>query len=98
MYRIATVALAREFVSRGIGVVYGGASVGLMGVLADSVLAGGGEVIGVLPRALADREIARRGLTRLNVVESMHARKAMMAELSDARTKLRVILRSRIQI
>ena len=98
MYRIATVALAREFVSRGIGVVYGGASVGLMGVLADSVLAGGGEVIGVLPRALADREIARRGLTQLNVVESMHARKAMMAELSDARTKLRVILRSRIQI
>jgi len=98
VYRIATVALAREFVSRGIGVVYGGASVGLMGVLADSVLAGGGEVIGVLPRALADREIARRGLTRLNVVESMHARKAMMAELSDARTKLRVILRSRIQI
>jgi len=84
VYRAATVALARELASRGIGVVYGGASVGLMGVLADSVLADGGEVIGVLPRALADREIAHRGLTRLHVVDSMHARKAMMAELSDA--------------
>jgi len=84
IYRLATVALARELASRGIGLVYGGASVGLIGVLADSVLAGGGEVIGVLPRALADREIAHRGLTHLHVVTSMHERKAMMAELSDA--------------
>ena len=84
VYRAATVALARELASRGIGLVYGGASVGLMGVLADSVLAEGGEVIGVLPRAMADREIAHPGLTRLHVVESMHERKALMAELSDA--------------
>ena len=84
VYRTATVALARELTSRGMGLVYGGASVGLMGVLADSVLAGGGEVIGVLPRALADREIAHGGLTHLHLVESMHERKAMMAELSDA--------------
>jgi uncharacterized protein (TIGR00730 family) len=84
VYRAATVALARELTNRGIGLVYGGASVGLMGVLADSVLAEGGEVIGVLPRALADREIAHLGLTHLHIVESMHERKALMAELSDA--------------
>ena len=84
VYRTAAVALAGELARRGIGLVYGGASVGLMGVLADSVLAAGGEVIGVLPRALADREIAHRGLTQLHIVESMHERKAMMAELSDA--------------
>ena len=68
----------------GIGLVYGGGNVGLMGVVADAVLAAGGEVIGVIPRALAEREVAHAGLTELHVVDSMHTRKAMMAELSDA--------------
>jgi hypothetical protein len=69
---------------RGIGLVYGGASVGLMGALADAALAAGGEVIGVIPRALVEKEIAHRGLSELCVVESMHERKARMAERSDA--------------
>ena len=83
-YRAATVAFAAELVRRRIGVVYGGARVGLMGVLADAVVAGGGEIIGVIPGALVDREIAHRELTKLHVVESMHERKAMMASLADA--------------
>ena len=69
---------------RGIGVVYGGAHVGLMGIVADTALAAGGEVIGVMPQALVDREIAHTGLTELHVVASMHERKALMAELADA--------------
>ena len=69
---------------RGIGLVYGGGNVGLMGIVADAALAGGGEVIGVIPGALADREVAHAGVTDLRVVDSMHARKALMAELSDA--------------
>ena len=68
----------------GVGIVYGGASVGLMGVVADAALAAGGEVIGVIPEHLFDREIAHAGLTRLDTVVGMHARKARMAELSDA--------------
>jgi uncharacterized protein (TIGR00730 family) len=68
---------------RAIGLVYGGGDVGLMGVVADAVLAAGGEVIGVIPRALADKEIAHAGLTQLHVVDSMHTRKAMMADLAD---------------
>ena len=64
--------------------VYGGAHVGLMGVIADAVLAAGGEVIGIIPQQLADREVAHRGLTELHVVRSMHERKHMMAELADA--------------
>ncbi len=72
--------LARE----GIGLVYGGARVGLMGTIADAALSGGGEVIGVLPRALQERELAHEGLTQLHVVGSMHERKALMADLSDA--------------
>lgn len=71
--------LARE----GIGLVYGGASVGLMGILADAVLDGGGEVIGVIPQLLMGKEVAHRGLTELRITESMHQRKAMMAELSQ---------------
>jgi len=69
---------------RGMGLVYGGGNVGLMGVVADGALAAGGEVIGVIPHALAAREIAHHGVTDLRVVDSMHTRKAMMAELSDA--------------
>jgi hypothetical protein len=69
---------------RRIGLVYGGASVGVMGAVADAVLTGGGEVIGVIPKALVRRELAHDHLTELRVVESMHERKALMAELSDA--------------
>ena len=77
-------AMGRLLAAKGIGLVYGGGHVGLMGVIADAVLASGGEVIGVIPQALADREIAHGGLTDLRVVDSMHTRKALMAELSDA--------------
>lgn len=83
-YRIATVTLAAELVSRSIDLVYGGACVGLMGLLADEVLTRGGEVVGVIPRAMVDREVAHRGVTDLRIVESMHERKAAMAELADA--------------
>jgi uncharacterized protein (TIGR00730 family) len=69
---------------RGFRVVYGGASVGLMGVVADAALEGNGEVIGVIPHEMEERELAHRGLARLEIVESMHARKARMVELSDA--------------
>ena len=75
--------LARLLAERDIGVVYGGARVGLMGILADTALAEGGEVIGVMPQDLVDREIAHTGLSELRVVDSMHERKALMAELSD---------------
>ena len=68
----------------GIGLVYGGGKVGLMGTLADACLSRGGRVIGVMPRALVDKEIAHCGLTELRVVESMHERKALMADLADA--------------
>jgi hypothetical protein len=69
---------------RNIGLVYGGADVGLMGLMADACLSQGGRVIGVMPRALVDKEIAHRGLTELHVVDSMHERKALMADLADA--------------
>ena len=69
---------------RSIGLVYGGGHVGLMGVVADACLKAGGSVIGVIPQVLADKEVAHRGLTELRVVGSMHERKAVMAELSDA--------------
>ena len=68
---------------RGIGLVYGGGNVGLMGVIADAVIDHGGEVIGVIPQPLADREIAHARISELRVVDSMHTRKAMMAELAD---------------
>ena len=83
-YAEATVELARLLVADGIGVVYGGGGVGLMGALADAMLAEGGEIIGVIPRALMDREIAHPGVTDMRVVGSMHERKALMAELADA--------------
>ena len=83
VYADATRAIAGELVRRGIGLVYGGGGIGLMGLLADAVLAAGGEVIGVIPRPLATREIAHAGCTELRVVESMHERKATMAELAD---------------
>jgi uncharacterized protein (TIGR00730 family) len=76
--------LGALLVERRIGLVYGGASVGLMGAVADAVLRGGGEVIGVIPEALVRHEVAHDYLTELRVVGSMHERKALMAELSDA--------------
>ena len=75
--------LGHALAGAGIGLVYGGASVGLMGRLADSALAAGGEVIGVIPRALVDQEVAHHGLADLRVVGSMHERKALMADLAD---------------
>ncbi len=69
--------------TRGIGLVYGGGRVGMMGAVADAALAAGGEVIGVIPRQLVDRELAHRGVTELRVVETLHERKAAMAALSD---------------
>lgn len=78
-----TAALGRSLAARGFGIVYGGGRVGLMGVLADAALAEGGTVVGVIPQALADAEVAHNGLTRLHVVDSMHERKALMAQLSD---------------
>jgi uncharacterized protein (TIGR00730 family) len=83
MYADAARALGAELVRRGLGLVYGGGSVGLMGVVADAVLAAGGEAIGVLPRGLARMEFAHDGLTELHLVGSMHERKALMASLSD---------------
>jgi uncharacterized protein (TIGR00730 family) len=82
-YQQAARALAQEMVSRGLGLVYGGASVGLMGVMADTILAEGGEAIGVLPRGLFRREIPHKGLAELHEVASMHERKALMADLAD---------------
>jgi uncharacterized protein (TIGR00730 family) len=82
-YAEAATAFARELAARGIGLVFGGGKVGLMGVLADTVLAHGGEAIGVIPQALVDREVGHGGLTELRVVGSMHERKALMAELAD---------------
>ena len=82
-YAAAAAALAQRMAARGIGLVYGGGKVGLMGVLADTILGAGGEAIGVMPQALVNREIAHTGLTELAVVDSMHERKARMAELSD---------------
>ena len=70
--------------ARGLGVVYGGGRVGLMGAMADGALSQGGEVIGVIPQELVDRELAHGGLTELHVVGSLHERKALMAELADA--------------
>ena len=76
-------ALGARMAADGIALVYGGGNVGLMGIVADAVLAGGGEVIGVIPQQLVDWEVAHRGLTRLDVVDSMHARKQRMFELAD---------------
>ena len=83
-YLEAARALGAEIARRGHGLVYGGASRGLMGACADAALTGGGEVVGVLPRALCTREIAHPGITELRIVASLHERKAVMSALSDA--------------
>lgn len=82
-YGQAASALGKLLARNALDLVYGGAAVGLMGVVADAVLAEGGHVTGVIPQALVAREVAHRGLTDLHVVESMHERKALMADLSD---------------
>ena len=82
-YAAQAKALGARFAAEGIALVYGGGNVGLMGIVADAVLANGGDVIGVIPQQLVDWEVAHRGVTRLEVVDSMHTRKARMFELSD---------------
>jgi uncharacterized protein (TIGR00730 family) len=77
-------ALGEEMARRGIGLVYGGGRLGLMGVVADAVLQAGGEAYGVIPQALIDLEVAHTGLTELHVVQTMHERKAKMTDLTDA--------------
>lgn len=83
-FRQAAAAMGRALAGNGWGLVYGGGHVGLMGALADAVIAAGGETIGVIPRALEEREVAHRHLTKLYVVETMHERKQMMADYADA--------------
>jgi uncharacterized protein (TIGR00730 family) len=83
-YRELAEEAARAMVAAGHSLVYGGGRIGLMGAVADAALAAGGEVIGVIPSALARSEIAHSGVTTLHVVDSMHERKALMVELSDA--------------
>src|SRR3954471_11838690 len=83
-YAEAVRELARTIAGRGEGIVYGGGRAGMMGALADAALEAGGEVIGVIPSALVEREVAHQGLTELHVVGSMHERKALMSDLSDA--------------
>jgi uncharacterized protein (TIGR00730 family) len=83
-YLIAARELGAEIARRGHGMVYGGASCGLMGACADAALAGGAEVVGVLPRALTSREAAHTGLTEMRIVGSLHERKAVMSALTDA--------------
>ena len=83
-YAAAAEELGRELVRRNTGLVYGGGNVGLMGIIADAVLRAGGDVQGVIPEHIIAREVGHNGLTRLHVVRSMHERKALMADLSDA--------------
>ena len=83
-YVEAATATGRTLAERGIRLVYGGGRLGLMGAIADAALAAGGEVVGVIPRGLVDRELAHAGLTELRVVTTLHERKARMADLADA--------------
>jgi uncharacterized protein (TIGR00730 family) len=83
LYADATRRLGEALAERGVGVVYGGGHIGLMGILADTVLRSGGSVIGVIPEALVKKELAHSGLTELHVVTTMHQRKALMADLAD---------------
>lgn len=83
-YEQAAQNIGRLLAQRGISLVYGGSKLGLMGVMADACLHEGGRVVGVMPRALVEKEIAHRGVTELHVVESMHERKALMADLAGA--------------
>lgn len=84
MYKAAAAEMGRLLANRGLRLVYGGGHVGLMGAVADGALAAGGEVTGVMPQSLIDREIGHNGITEMRVVTSMHERKALMADLADA--------------
>jgi uncharacterized protein (TIGR00730 family) len=83
VYAAGARSLGEALARRGLGLVFGGGHIGLMGVLADALLQSGGEAIGVIPQALVDRELAHTGLTELRVVQTMHQRKALMADLAD---------------
>ncbi len=83
-YKAGAEELGRELLNRGIKLIYGGANVGLMKVLAETVLDGGGEVIGIMPGLLVEKEVAHKGLSRMIIVESMSERKSMMVQMSDA--------------
>ncbi|MCG8456980.1 MAG: TIGR00730 family Rossman fold protein [Holophagales bacterium] len=83
IYATASRHLGQVLLAHDIGLVYGGGNVGLMGILADTLLAGGGEVLGVIPRSLVEKEVAHHGITRLEVVETMHERKRRMYDLAD---------------
>jgi uncharacterized protein (TIGR00730 family) len=83
-YRETAILLGQELAQRRLRLVYGGGNIGLMGIVADAMLAAGGVAIGVIPQALVDKEVAHWGLTELHIVESMHQRKAQMADLADA--------------
>ena len=82
VYAESAIELGKTFVTNNIGLVYGGGSIGLMGVIADEMMSSGGEVIGVIPQKLKDWEVGHEGITQLHVVDTMHERKAMMADLS----------------
>jgi uncharacterized protein (TIGR00730 family) len=84
IYQEKAIALAKGIADHGLGIVYGGASIGLMGQVADTVIENGGEVVGVIPEFMLDYEIAHNNLTELHVVQSMHERKAMMADRASA--------------
>src|SRR6195952_1977366 len=84
VYRAVATELGAALASRGIGLIYGGAKVGLMGAVADATLANGGHVVGVIPHVLVDLEVAHEGVTELHVTSTMHMRKALMAERADA--------------
>jgi len=84
IYREAAEALGKALATAGIGLVYGGGGVGLMGAVADAVMANGGRAVGIIPQLLLDKEVGHRGLTELHVVPDMHKRKQMMADLADA--------------
>lgn len=84
VYREAAEELGTALAKRGVGLIYGGADIGLMGAVADAALAGGGHVVGVIPHVLVDKEIAHKGVQELHVVDTMHTRKRLMADLADA--------------
>ena len=83
-YRIAATQLGTALAARGLGLIYGGANVGLMGAVADAALAGGGRVVGVIPEVLVEYEVAHKGVQELHIVDTMHTRKRLMGELADA--------------
>jgi len=83
-YRAAAEELGRALAGRGLGLIYGGAKVGLMGAVADAALAAGGRVVGVIPHVLVDLEVSHQGVSELHVVDTMHTRKALMGEKADA--------------